>query len=83
MSKVTRATKMLKQASVGFSVHTYGYDGNADRIGLQAAEAIAEVPARVLKLLMAMVDGKPVCIIINGGQRSLQCGFLRTTRRKS
>ena len=46
MLKVTRATKMLEQAGVGFSVHTYGYDGNADRIGLQAAEAIAEVPAR-------------------------------------
>ena len=64
MSKVTRATKMLEQAGVAFTVHTYDYDGDADRIGLQAAEAIGEDPARVLKSLMALVDGKPVCVIV-------------------
>jgi Cys-tRNA(Pro)/Cys-tRNA(Cys) deacylase len=64
MSKVTRATKMLEQASIAFSVHSYEYDGNADRIGLQAAEALGEAPSRVLKSLMALVDGKPVCIIV-------------------
>jgi Cys-tRNA(Pro)/Cys-tRNA(Cys) deacylase len=45
-------------------VHTYDYDPNADRIGLQAAEALNEPPERVLKSLMAMVDGKPVCVIV-------------------
>jgi Cys-tRNA(Pro)/Cys-tRNA(Cys) deacylase len=64
MSKVTRATKMLEQAGVAFTTHTYDYDGDADRIGLQAAEAIGENPARVLKSLMALVDGKPVCVIV-------------------
>ncbi len=64
MSKVTRATKMLEQAGVAFTTHTYDYDGDADRIGLQAAEAIGEDPARVLKSLMALVDGKPVCVIV-------------------
>jgi Cys-tRNA(Pro)/Cys-tRNA(Cys) deacylase len=64
MSKATRATRMLEQAGVAFSVHTYAYDSNADRIGLQAAEAIGEEPARVLKSLMALVDGKPVCVIV-------------------
>lgn len=64
MSKVTRATKMLEQAGVVFTVHTYDYDGDADRIGLQAAEALGEEPARVLKSLMALVDGKPVCVIV-------------------
>lgn len=64
MSKVTRATRTLEQAGVAFSVHTYEYDSNADRIGLQAAEAIGEEPARVLKSLMALVDGKPVCVIV-------------------
>jgi Cys-tRNA(Pro)/Cys-tRNA(Cys) deacylase len=64
MSKATRATKMLEQAGVAFSTHTYDYDGNADRIGLQAAEALGEVPSRVLKSLMALVDGKPVCVIV-------------------
>jgi Cys-tRNA(Pro)/Cys-tRNA(Cys) deacylase len=64
MSKATRATKMLEQAGVAFSTHTYEYDGNADRIGLQAAEALGENPSRVLKSLMALVDGKPVCVIV-------------------
>ncbi len=64
MSKVTRATKMLEQAAVAFTVHTYDYDGDADRIGLQAAKALGEEPSRVLKSLMALVDGKPVCVIV-------------------
>lgn len=64
MSKATRATKALEQAGVAFSVHTYDYDPNADRIGLQAAEALGEPPQRVLKTLMALVDGKPVCVIV-------------------
>lgn len=64
MSKVTRATKMLEQARVPFTVHSYEYNGDADRIGLQAAEALGEDPARVLKSLMALVDGKPVCVIV-------------------
>jgi Cys-tRNA(Pro)/Cys-tRNA(Cys) deacylase len=64
MSKATRATKMLEQAGVAFTIHTYDYDPDADRVGLQAAEALREPPARVLKTLMAVVDGKPVCIIV-------------------
>ncbi len=64
MSKVTRATKLLERAGIAFTVHSYDYDPNADSIGLQAAEALGEPPARVLKTLMALVDGKPVCVIV-------------------
>jgi len=64
MSRATRATKMLEQAGVAFTVHAYDYDPDADRIGLQAAEALGEAPGRVLKTLMALVDGKPVCVIV-------------------
>lgn len=64
MSKVTRATRMLETARVAFTVHTYDYDPDADSVGLQAAEALGEPPARVLKTLMALVDGKPVCVIV-------------------
>jgi len=64
MSKRTRATDMLEGAGAAFSVHTYDYDADAQHIGLQAAEALGEVPARVLKTLMALVDGKPVCVIV-------------------
>lgn len=64
MSKTTRATQALEKAAVAFSVHSYDYDPSADKVGLQAAEALGESPARVLKTLMALLDGKPVCVIV-------------------
>ncbi|GAA0736415.1 Cys-tRNA(Pro) deacylase [Sphingomonas sp. ABOLD] len=64
MSKATRATRMLETAKIAFTVHSYAYDPDADAIGLQAAEALGEPPARVLKTLMAKVDGKPVLAIL-------------------
>ena len=64
MSRVTRATKALEQAGVAFTVHAYDYDPDADKVGIQAAEALGESPERVLKTLMALVDGKPVCVIV-------------------
>ena len=64
MSRSTRATKALEQAGVAFTVLTYAYDPDADKIGLQAAAALGEPPERVLKTLMALVDGKPVCAIV-------------------
>lgn len=64
MSKATRATKALADAGIAFTVRSYDYDPDADHIGLQAAAAIGEEPARVLKTLMTKVDGKPVCVIV-------------------
>jgi len=64
LSRVTRATKALEQAGVAFTVHIYDYDPDAEQIGMQAADALGEAPARVLKTLMALVDGKPVCVIV-------------------
>ena len=64
MSKTTRATQALRKAGVAFTVHTYDYQPDADRIGLQAAEALGEDPRRVLKTLMAEVDGKPVVVVL-------------------
>jgi Cys-tRNA(Pro)/Cys-tRNA(Cys) deacylase len=64
MSKTTRATQTLDRLKIAFTTVTYDYDPNADRIGLQAAEAIGEEPRRVLKTLMAEVDGKPVCVVV-------------------
>jgi len=64
MSKTTRATQVLAKSGVQFTVHSYDYDPNAERVGLQAAEALGEEPHRVLKTLMAEVDGKPVCVVV-------------------
>jgi len=68
MSKTTKATQFLEGAGVAFTLHTYTYDPEAPRVGLQAAEALGEDPSRVLKSLMAEVDGKPVCAVIPSDQ---------------
>jgi Cys-tRNA(Pro)/Cys-tRNA(Cys) deacylase len=64
MSKTTRATAALASLGIKFVLHTYSYDSGAERIGLQAAEALGIEPRRVLKTLMAEVDGKPVCVVV-------------------
>ncbi|KXG84306.1 Cys-tRNA(Pro) deacylase [Agrobacterium bohemicum] len=64
MSKTTRATQTLTKAGISFTTVTYEYDPNAERIGLQAAEAIGAEPHLVLKTLMAEVDGKAVCVVV-------------------
>jgi Cys-tRNA(Pro)/Cys-tRNA(Cys) deacylase len=64
VSSSTRATKALQQAGAAFTLHAYEYDSGADRVGLQAAEALGESPGRVLKTLMTRVDGKPACVIL-------------------
>ena len=68
MSKVTPATRALAAAGIAFTVRAYDYDPDAESIGLQAAAALGEDPARVLKTLMALVDGKPVCVIVPSDQ---------------
>lgn len=64
MSKATRATKLLEETGIPFTVHAYDYDPDSASIGLQAAAALGEAPERVLKTLMARVDGKPVCVVV-------------------
>lgn len=64
MARTTRATQALDRAGVAYRVATYEYDPSADRIGMAAAEALGVEPGRVLKTLMAQVDGKPVCVVL-------------------
>lgn len=64
MAGSTRATQMLEKLGVKFTLHSYEYDSGADRIGLAAAEALGVAPHRMLKTLMAEVDGKPVCAVV-------------------
>lgn len=63
MSKATRATTMLEQAGISFSLQSYDYDPDADSIGQAAAAALGEDPAVVFKTLMVLADGKPACVI--------------------
>jgi Cys-tRNA(Pro)/Cys-tRNA(Cys) deacylase len=64
MSKSTPAILALNKLAVNFTLHTYDYDPEAEHIGLQAAKSIGVEPQRVLKTLMAEVDGKPVCVVV-------------------
>ena len=64
MAKATPATRALDKAGIAYTLHSYAYDPDAQRIGLQAAEALGVAPDRVLKTLMASVDGKPVCLLV-------------------
>ena len=64
MSKTTPATLALRKVGCAFKLHTYVYDSSAESTGLQAAEALGVDPNRVLKTLMAEVDGTPVCVVV-------------------
>jgi Cys-tRNA(Pro)/Cys-tRNA(Cys) deacylase len=63
MAKGTPATSALAKAGVAFTLHEYDYDPNADRIGMQAAEALGVSPSRLLKTLMAQA-GDVVCVLV-------------------
>lgn len=64
MSRSTQATRILSAAGVPFTLHEYVYDPRAQQIGLHAADALGVPPEQLLKTLMAVVDGKPVCVIV-------------------
>jgi Cys-tRNA(Pro)/Cys-tRNA(Cys) deacylase len=63
MAKGTPATVALTKAGIAFTLHEYDYDPNADRIGMQAAEALGVSPGRLLKTLMAKA-GDVVCVLV-------------------
>ena len=60
----TRGTQFLVKAGIAFSLHPYDYDPNADRVGVQAAQALGLDPGLTLKTLMVEVDGKPGCCVL-------------------
>lgn len=64
MAKKTRATDVLDAAGIAYSLQAYDYDPNAERIGLQAAESLGVAAHLVVKTLMALVDSRPVCVMV-------------------
>ena len=69
MAKGTPATSALEKAGIAFKLHEYDYDPNAERIGMQAADALGVSPSRLLKTLMAKTGmakagGAVVCVLI-------------------
>lgn len=69
----TPATVALSRAGIAFTLHEYAHDPRAESYGLEAAEALGLDPARVLKTLMATVDGTlTVGIVPVSGQLDLK-----------
>jgi Cys-tRNA(Pro)/Cys-tRNA(Cys) deacylase len=64
MSRKTPATIALDRAKVAYALASYAYDPGAERVGLQAAEALGVPPGEVLKTLMVRVDGRPTCVVL-------------------
>jgi len=64
MAKATLAALALEKAGVAFKLHEYAYDSNAERIGMQAAEALGIEPARLLKTLMVRADSAVLCVLM-------------------
>jgi len=64
MAKGTPATTALEKAGAAFTLHEYAYDPNAEKIGLQAADALGIAPERLLKSLMAKAGGQVVCVLV-------------------
>ena len=60
----TPATRALTSAGIAFELHHYEHDPRAASYGLEAAEALGVEPARVLKTLLADLDGRLVVGIV-------------------
>src|SRR5262249_59299679 len=64
MAKGTPATAALQRAGVVFTLHEYAYDPDAERIGLQAAAALAVEPTRLLKTLLVKARDAVLCVLV-------------------
>jgi Cys-tRNA(Pro)/Cys-tRNA(Cys) deacylase len=69
----TPATEALSRAGVAFVLRAYDHDPRADSYGLEAAQALGVAPERVLKTLLATVDGVlTVAVVPVSGQLDLK-----------
>jgi len=64
VSRATPATLALDRAGVCYTLAVYAYDPSADRIGLQAAQALGAPAGEVLKTLIVKADGRPACVVL-------------------
>jgi len=62
--RLTRAVVEATRSGVTFRLHEYEHDPRAPSYGLEAAERLGVDPARVLKTLVATVDGEPLIAIV-------------------
>ncbi|MDP9465953.1 MAG: Cys-tRNA(Pro) deacylase [Actinomycetota bacterium] len=62
--KGTPATLLLEREGVAHAVHAYEIDAHAGSYGQAAAQALGVEPERMLKTLLASVDGRLVCGVV-------------------
>ena len=65
----TPATRAAKAAGIEVGVHEYEHDPRTDSYGTEAAEKLGLDPARVLKTLLADVDGTLTVCVLPIGKR--------------
>jgi Cys-tRNA(Pro)/Cys-tRNA(Cys) deacylase len=70
-AKATPATTVAKRAGIEFAVHGYDHDPRAPAYGLEAAERLGLDPTRVLKTLVATLDGEGLAIALVPVEREL------------
>lgn len=64
MKKSTLGTLYLDSLKIKYSVLTYEYEKDVDKIGLYAAKALNKDPDCVFKTLMIDIDNQPVCVVL-------------------
>ena len=60
----TPATVALDRAGIGYELRPYDHDPRAESFGDEAAAALGVDPARVLKTLLASLDGRLVVAVV-------------------
>ncbi len=65
----TPATVALTRAGIAFVARPYAHDPRAESYGLEAAETLGVPPERVLKTLMATVDGGLTVAVVPVAER--------------
>jgi Cys-tRNA(Pro)/Cys-tRNA(Cys) deacylase len=67
----TPAVRALERAGVPFGLHAYDFGGPKGAIAEEAAELMGVAPARVLKTLIAEVDGRGLVVALVPADREL------------
>lgn len=62
--KGTPATKLLARHGITHRLHEYAHDPRATSFGREAAEQLGVAPERLLKTLVADVDGTPIAVVL-------------------
>jgi Cys-tRNA(Pro)/Cys-tRNA(Cys) deacylase len=67
----TPAVQALEKAGVAFALHAYDFGAPKGGIAQEAAGLMGIEPARVLKTLMALVDGRTLVVALVAADREL------------